>query len=158
MTEDATYTATYMATPIPVDPDTYTVTTKEKGHTYEIYQIFTGDLTRNDDGKDILVNLVWGENGNRTQGKAVDQNTIDALNSVVNETLDKAKLEEIEKTVVLTNDPYKTIKSEDGSAVSASDLPAGYYLIKDKDGSQTGEDDAYKTYITVIVKDYTIKP
>ena len=128
VTANATYTATWEAVPVEPDPDTYTVTTKEKGHTYEIYQIFTGDLTQNDEGKDVLVNLVWGENGNGTQGEAVDQTTIDALKAVVNETLDKAKLAEIEKTVVLT-DPYRTIESEDGSTVSASDLPAGYYLI-----------------------------
>ena len=145
--------------------EAYKVTTKEEGHTYEIYQIFTGDLSsttvgEGDDAttKDILVNLVWGEDGTGTTGTAVDEDTIKALKEKANEELDKTKLAEIEKYVTLDGNPYKTITSKDGKPVSTEGIPAGYYLIRDKADSQTGKDDAYTTYITVIVNNYTVAP
>ncbi|MBQ8972792.1 MAG: isopeptide-forming domain-containing fimbrial protein, partial [Clostridia bacterium] len=78
------------------------------------------------------------------------------LNQVVNEELDRTKLDEIEKYVVL-GEPYTKITVE-GNDPASVDLPAGYYLIRDVPDSQTGEYDAYTTYITVVVNNYTIKP
>lgn len=44
---------------------TYTITAPSNDHTYEVYQIFTGDYA---DG--ILSNVKWGENGTGTEGEA----------------------------------------------------------------------------------------
>lgn len=45
------------------DEATYTITINnaETGHTYEAYQIFSGDLSANEDGSKILSNIVWGK-------------------------------------------------------------------------------------------------
>lgn len=161
------YQATYKATPItkPEEDTTYKVTTEQKNHEYEIYQIFTGDLAEVD-GKDILTNLVWGQNGTGEKDAAVDQKIIDALTAVTDEELNRTKLDVIEAYVKVNDnkdetkrsEPFKTVKTEDGKPVSVEGLPAGYYLIRDKSGTQTGKDDSYTTYITIVVKDYTIKP
>ncbi len=38
-----------------------TITGTRTGHTYEAYQIFTGDLSTNEDGNKVLSNVSWGE-------------------------------------------------------------------------------------------------
>lgn len=163
------WTFTQNPQPQPQPDPSYTIDTRQKSHTYEIYQIFTGNYTEKD-GKAILTEIVWGENGKSDDktnpaviGQPVPESIVNALKALTGgevEPSDKAKLAEIEKYVNMshsTNYP-KTIKSENGEQVKITDLPAGYYLIKDKDGSQTGQDDSYTLYITQIVKDYTIKP
>ena len=45
--------------------------------TYDVYQIFTGDLHEG-----VLSNIKWGKNGTGTVGKAVDQTILDALAAV----------------------------------------------------------------------------
>jgi len=155
--------------PQPQPDPGYTIDTTQKSHTYEIYQIFTGNYTEKD-GKAILTDLVWGENGKSNDeanpavvGQPVPEEIINALKALTGgevEPSDKKKLAEIEKYVNMsqsTNYP-KTVASQNGESASITGLPAGYYLIKDKDGSQTGKDDSYTLYITQIVKDYTIQP
>src|SRR5699024_8067942 len=39
-----------------------------------------------------------------------------------------------------------------------SNLPEGYYLIKDADASLAGKDDAYTDYILQVVKDVSVDP
>ena len=52
-------------------PTTVKISTTSETHTYEIYQIFKGDVNKDDAGKvtDLLTDLVYGENA-----KAVDGN------------------------------------------------------------------------------------
>lgn len=165
-TEKVTATVTYEAQWEKVqDSKNYTVDTKVQKHTYEIYQIFTGDYTEMTEGegedqtkKDVLTNIVWGQNGKGKTGDKVDGKTLKKLYDVVDKPLDDDKLAEIEKIVDLKN-PIKTIDTDNDTTDPISvNLPAGYYLIKDKDGTQTGKNDAYTTYITVVVKDYTVQP
>lgn len=125
---------------------TYKITAPATSHQYEIYQIFTGDLS----GR-TLSNVKWGQNGTGTTGEAVDQATLDAL-TAVNSKTNREKLNVIETYATLSN-PVATIT--DGATYSAV---AGYYLIKDKDGSVTGKDDFYTTYIVEVVGDVTIEP
>ena len=178
VTGDVTYTATYeetaVVTPEPTPTPTpevtpaagYNVTTNTQKHTYEIYQIFTGDYAAMPDDpenpeagtKDILSNIVWGQNGTGETGSPVDETTLNTLKSVTDAPLDDTKLAQIESIVTLTN-PIQTIDVDESTENPPTiSLPAGYYLIKDADGSQTGKHDAYTTYITVIVKDYTVQP
>lgn len=140
------------------------VTTKD--HTYEIYQIFSGDYNELD-GKDVLTNIVWGANGKDPKnaeaavGSSVDKTILDALTAVVNEELDRTKLDEIEKYVTIDGKPYETITLKEGDQENSIQLPPGYYLIRDVAGSHSGDNqdhDAYTTYITVVIKDYTIRP
>lgn len=134
---------------IPVMADaakTYNITAPNTTHQYEIYQIFTGELSGT-----TISNVKWGKNGKGgAEGTPVDEAIINEL-TAVNSSSDIKKLEVIEKYVNLT-DPVDTITG--GATYKA---PEGYYLIKDKDGSVTG-DDAYTTYIVKVAQDTTITP
>lgn len=134
------------ALPAFADSATYTITAPATTHQYEIYQIFTGDLSEG-----ILSNVKWGVNGTGTVGKAVDSTVIDEL-TAVNSRPDSEKLDVVKKYAKLDSTPVATITN--GATYSAA---AGYYLIKDKDGSVSGTD-TYTTYIVKVVNDVTISP
>lgn len=125
---------------------TYTIKAPANTHQYEIYQIFTGDLSGN-----ILSNVKWGRNGTGTVGNAVDSTIIAEL-TAVNSKSDREKLDVVERYAKLDSTPVETISN--GATYSAV---AGYYLIKDKDGSVSGTD-TYTTYIVKVVNDVTISP
>lgn len=127
---------------------TFTITAPATDHQYEIYQIFTGDLS----GK-TLSNVKWGKNGTGKTGDAVDEATLNALTGVnVAGKSDKEKLAVIEGYAKLS-DPVATISNSNTYTAAA-----GYYLIKDKDTSLAGKDDSYTTYIVEVVGDVTISP
>ncbi len=113
--------------------------------TYDVYQIFTGDLS----GK-VLSNVKWGKNGTDTVGKAVPQETLDAL-AAVNSLSDTEKLAEISKYVDLNSEKFGTVS--DGSPLTA---PTGYYLIKDN--GPVGDGEAYSLYVVQVVGPTTISP
>ena len=110
-------------------------------HTYEIYQIFTGDYA---DG--VLSNIKWGQNGTGTEGEKVATSVLDELEAVKDATSDTAKLAVIQKYTNLNSTPIRT-----GSETTYTELPVGYYLVKDKDGSLTGTNVGYTLYVTQVV-------
>lgn len=129
-------------------PTTYTITAPtDSTHTYDVYQIFTGDLSGT-----TLSNVKWGKNGTETEGASVDQIVLDAL-TAVNSKSDTEKLAVIEQYVNLNGAAYGTLDADTTSLTA----PAGYYLIKDRDGSVSGND-SYTLYIVQIVSDVTISP
>ena len=127
----------------------YTITAPKNGHTYEIYQIFTGDYDAHQPS--MLANIKWGKNGTGTAGEAVEQTVLDALSKVASYTSDRDKLDVIDKYVTLTN-PVETITN--GGSV---EVVGGYYLIKDKDGSVPSSE-TYTPYIVSVVGNVTIEP
>lgn len=127
---------------------TFTITAPDNNHTYEVYQIFTGDVS----GK-TLSNVKWGKNGTETEGTVVSDTVLDAIKNLKTNDADQTKLNTIKNYVNLKSDPYKTV-SKKGSV----EVPQGYYLIKDKDNSLTGKDDAYTTYIVKVSENLTIEP
>lgn len=124
---------------------TYKITAPATNHVYQIYQIFTGDLSS--DGK--LSNLKWGENGTGTKGATVDTNIIDAL-MAVNSKSDKEILEVVESYANLKT-PIKTVTNS-----ASYDAVPGYYLIKDDETVTIA--DAYTTYIVKVVSNINITP
>ncbi len=122
---------------------------------YDVYQIFTGDYSENDSGKEVLSNVKWGKNGTGTEGTEVDEATLSALKAVNN-------MSDTEKLTVIK--PYANFETEalgtvyDGNSLS---VPTGYYLIKDNgsvgDGS-VGDGAAYSLYIVEVVGPTTISP
>ena len=128
-------------------PPTYKITAPATNHQYEIYQIFTGDVSNG-----ILSNVKWGQNGTGAFGEAVDTSILEELtNANISSASDSAILSIVLKYVALSN-PVATITNS--GTYSAL---AGYYLIKDKDGSVTGND-AYTKYIVEVVENVTIAP
>lgn len=130
---------------------TYSITIKNEaeGHTYEAYQIFTGDLSEN-----ILSNVKWGS-GVSDVGKEVLEDAAIKAESLKSEE-DAIKFAE-EVANYLTSpavSSYEVINKK----YTISGLEPGYYLIKDKDESLDDKNDAYTSYILEVVKDVTVEP
>lgn len=113
--------------------------------TYDVYQIFTGDLHEG-----VLSNIKWGKNGTGTERAAVDQTTLAAL-AAVNGKSDTEKLTEIQKYVKLNSEKFGMVSN--GNPLT---VPTGYYLIKDNGSVNDGE--AYSLYVVQVVGPTTISP
>lgn len=125
-----------------------TITAPSNGHTYEVYQIFTGVISDNE-----LTSVKWGKNGTGTEGTVVDAATLKTLTDAT----DATKMDAI-KAVVNINKDNKFTTVASGATVT---VPAGYYLVKDVDGSISNTDnnvDAYTLYIVEVVGNVTISP
>ena len=130
--------------------DTSTITAPDGStRTYEVYQIFVGDL---DPESKVLSNVKWGKNGTGTEGQPVDEAILDALTSVNGES-DTEKMAAIENYVKLTSEKFGEVK--DGTPLT---VPNGYYLIKDVGPVNATAGEAYGRYVVKIVGDTTITP
>lgn len=136
-----------MMTTVFAEEKTYklTLTGTTTGHTYDAYQIFTGDLSSKDGAK-VLSNVKWGTgvtyNGTESAAdvaKALGDNTM--------------SIETLEDNLTLTT-PVKTVESSKDST-EIDGLVAGYYLVKDKNGTQADKSDAYTKFIVQVVGDTT---
>lgn len=131
----------------PTEPteSTYTITIKGavSGHTYEAYQIFSGALSG---GK--LTNIKWGNGVNEFSYN--EKNAAKDIASVLkdNNVKDFAKVAGANLT---------TITSGTYSEGKITGLSAGYYLVKDKDGSVTGQD-TYTDYILKVAGNVEVSP
>ena len=127
-----------------------TITAPSGTRTYEVYQIFTGDLGANK----VLSNVKWGQNSKLPEGKTVndpvDETVLNDL-AAVNSRPEKERLTEIEKYVDLNSTPIATLSNGGTQTV-----PNGYYLIKDVGPVNEGE--TYSRYIVNIVENITIAP
>ncbi|MCD8195634.1 MAG: SpaH/EbpB family LPXTG-anchored major pilin [Lachnospiraceae bacterium] len=148
---------------------TLTITGGKTGHTYEAYQIFTGTLyedTAND--KTVLSDIEWGDGindvdflsalqGSASLGSAfADCDTAAKVAKVLSdhntdksfaETFAQLASENLSSTVAGTG------TESPAGTYTIGGLKAGYYLIKDQDGSVTAKDDAYTDIILEVVKD-----
>lgn len=132
-------------------PTTYSITINNsaEGHTYEAYQIFTGDLSGV-----TLSNIVWGssisEAGQTALGDA-------AAKAESLKTADDAKAFAKQVAPYLATVAGSANTVTDGKYV-ISGLAAGYYLVKDQNGSLTGDNDAYTSYILKVVGNVEVAP
>ena len=125
----------------------YTITAPNNTHTYEVYQIFTGDYHNG-----VLSNIKWGQNGTGTTGEAVPSEIITALTGATGS--DTAQPDVIKNYVNLnSDDKFGTVSN--GSTL---EVPGGYYLIKDVDKALDGKNDAYTLYIVEVADNVTITP
>ncbi len=113
--------------------------------TYDVYQIFTGDLHEG-----VLSNIKWGKNGTGTEGTAVDQTILAAL-AAVNSKSDTEKLAVIQTYVNFGSTAIGTVSDSNPLTVTT-----GYYLIKDNGPVGNGED--YSLYVVQVVGPTTISP
>ncbi|XCP85583.1 SpaH/EbpB family LPXTG-anchored major pilin [Roseburia hominis] len=111
-------------------------------HTYEVYQIFTGDLA----GK-VLSDVHYGANASIPTGKkAGDTVETSVLNTIKGISGTDAEKAEVLKTYAnLTSDPFTTV-----SAGSSVNVPTGYYLIKDNN-VDLAVGDEHTLYILAVV-------
>lgn len=164
--------ALMMALPSMAAQETFqiTITPNENDHathTYEAYQIFSGDL-HEQDGKKILSNIEWGNGvdgpallaalkADATLGTAFQscESASDVADVLQNFENDAADTQAFAKIVGAN---LSGVTSGTYSNQVISGLEAGYYLVKDADDSLQGEDDAaYTRYILGVVSDVTVK-
>lgn len=133
------------------DGDSYTITIKNAaaGHTYEAYQIFTGDLSE----KGVLSNVVWGT-GVSADGQIALGNAATKAESLKTEEDAKAFAKAV--SAYLTNSAATSSKGENGYTIS--NLAPGYYLVKDQNGSLNEANDSYTSYILEVVKNVEVTP
>ncbi len=136
-----------MAVPAFADEATYTISTDQANHTYEVYQIFTGDLSER-----TLSNVKWGRNSKNNEGANVGAAVLATIEGLKGET-DAKIWNGIEQYVNFETTPFVEVTS-----TTPASVPAGYYVIKDKDGSQDGKQDAYTNYIVQVAGNVKIKP
>ena len=141
-----------LAVPAFAAGETYSITINNAtpGHTYEAYQIFTGDLADS-----TLSNIKWGS-GVSGAGQAALGKAADKASSIT--TADGAAAFAKDVDNYLTTAAGSTNTVSNGVYV-ISNLAPGYYLIKDKDNSLTNkENEFYTRYILEVVKDVTVTP
>ncbi len=123
-----------------------TINNSTEGHTYEAYQIFTGDLAEKN-GQKVLSNIVWGS-GVSEAGQTALGNAAAKADTLETEADAKAFAKAVASYLTTAAGSSSTVK--DGRYVIPG-LAAGYYLIKDQDGSLTGDNDSYTEYIVKVV-------
>lgn len=138
---------------------TFTITVNEAkaGHTYEAYQILKGDLSKS---QTTLSNVDWGTGikADKKTDLANDAKTyVEKLSGMQsNSSALKAEAQKIAQALSTTVAGSVSV-TQDNAKTEITGLEPGYYLIKDKDSSLTG-DEAYTEYILNIVADTTITP
>ena len=132
---------------------TYSITIENAatGHTYEAYQIFTGELTKKDN-KLILSNVVWGngvspEKTSELGDAKAKAESLTGESQAVN--LAKAVAESLQN-------PTESTVLEGKYVINVSE--PGYYLVKDKDNTLSGKDDFYTAYIMQVLGNVTATP
>ena len=156
-------------------PYTITIQNDKEGHTYEAYQIFAGDVSSdaaqggNVEGP-ILSNITWGDNVDgpallaalkaADAGKYGDCETAadvaEALGAENAAAADAAAFAEIAAKHL--KDPAGTANAPVEGNYVINNLAAGYYLVKDRDGSMEGDADTATEYIVQVLGNVTMEP
>ncbi len=141
-------------------------TNDEATHTFEAYQIFAGTVYGTGENK-VLSNVVWGEGVDSDalmtflHGSA-DYNTVITSSITTAEALAKILADgsfpggATNFADVVSN--YLTTASASGSSeLNVNSAGPGYYLIKDKDGSLSAQNNAaYTDFMLQVLGDVTI--
>ena len=127
-----------------------TITGPKNGHTYEAYQIFTGDLA---DGK--LSNVKWGS-ATAKNGTAVTDAELKTVTDLASKSVnDNAQATANAIAAYPTSDAQPTATIDDTNPTAQ--VPSGYYLIKDKNNT-VPDGQAATTYIVTVAGNVTITP
>lgn len=133
---------------------TYTLTiTGAAGHVYDIYQIYTGDISQEGD-QTVLSNAKFGQNHYPVDGNIGDPVPKDELESLVDE---KTAVDILDSGV--KGDPYKNdvTPADNESSIIISNIPAGYYMIVDVTDADDLPDGQTKSPIMLqMLEDVTI--
>ena len=139
-----------------------TIDTKEKNHTYYVYQIFTGTVS-GEAGSEVLADIAWGA----SVTEAGQTNFGDAREYA--KTLTAANLQDFADDLMtgaggvsyLATVPFETIEYNETNGYKVDGLPEGYYMIIDAPDSLEGDDvvhEAYTSYIIQVIGDVDMAP
>lgn len=141
------------------------------GRTYEAYQIFAGDYSKETNGVERLSNITWGANINEAGKKALadafNGGTIDAAaiaaalaaggNGAKFAAVAGALNADGNSYLYLTGAPKQSSETtQTGVSVTISGLAAGYYFVADKLGTLENSNRAYSEYMLQVVGDTTV--
>ena len=131
---------------------TYTITINNAtpGHTYEAYQIFSGDLSNTG----VLSNIKWGS-GVKAEGQSALGNAATKAEAIKTTADAEAFAKEVSKYLA---SPAGSTSEMNNEQYKITGLQPGYYLVKDKDASLAGSNDAYTSYVLKVVKNVTVNP
>ena len=125
-------------------PFSITISNAVTDHSYEIYQIFTGDLSKNEKNELTLSNIEWGNGvNNEDLLKALREKEIfanctsaaDVAKVLEGFSYDDKNIRDFAKTV---EDYLQTAASTiNNSTTSVSVEKAGYYMVKDVAGTSS---------------------
>ena len=134
------------------DQNTFSLTLNKavEGHTYEAYQILSGNLLED---KKTLVNIEWGEGINAEGQTALGDAAAYAktLADLGNNSSELKKQAQIIGANLASASGSVTVTDPDAKNV-ISNLKPGYYLIKDKDDSLQGQE-SYTEFILHVTDD-----
>lgn len=159
---------------------TITIEQTAEGHTYDVYQIFTGDVATETTGEGsaavtttYLSNVAWGSSvtdegrlylANLNGGTITDASAASAASAAENLTGTTVDAAAVAKALVdgkngtsYLVDPVASIIYDSSKGYTASVAP-GYYLILDQAGSLDESADPYTSYILQVVGSTTITP
>lgn len=135
------------------DQNTFSLTLNKavKGHTYEAYQILSGDLSAD---KATLSNIKWGE-GIKAEGqKALGGDATKYAEKLAEMGNNSSELKDQAQIIganLASASGSVTVTDPDAKNV-ISNLKPGYYLIKDKDDSLQGQE-SYTEFILHVTDD-----
>ena len=127
-----------------------TINNSTAGHTYEAYQIFTGDLHEG-----VLSNSKWGSSVSNAASLSDAAAVAEKLDTNYTGT-DKMAVADLLEMITLGTPAADSGETSNPYVISG--LTAGYYLVKDQDGSLTGDNDSYTEYIIQVVGNVTATP
>ena len=158
-----------------------TIQNNKEGHTYEAYQVFAGTVSSDDPTAGnvqgpMLGDITWGSGVDEARHAellaALQADAIigalagmrDAADAAaVAAALDGATAEIAAAFADVVSDYLAKTPTRDTNIMTAGTyviegLPAGYYLVKDKDGSLQGEADTATDYIVQVLGNVTMEP
>lgn len=135
------------------DQNTFSLTLNKavKGHTYEAYQILSGDLSAD---KATLSNIKWGEGINAEGQTALGGDAAEYAKTLAEMGNNSSELKEQAQIIganLASASGSVTVTDPDAKNV-ISNLKPGYYLIKDKDDSLQGQE-SYTEFILHVTDD-----
>lgn len=154
-----------------------TIHNDKTGHTYEAYQIFAGTVS-NDAATDgeaegpMLGDITWGSgvdggalltalqaaNAGKYGTCTTAADVAEALGTENATAADAAAFADIAaQHLTATVAGTATAPNDDGNYIIQG-LPAGYYLVKDQDGSLEGDADTATDYIVQVLGNVTMDP
>lgn len=132
---------------------TITIDNEKPDHTYQAYQVFSGNLSG-----DVLSNIAWGSGVKSTEGfRFAGKSTAAEIAGALTNENAKDFADAIAKDH-LADTPTAETSTQTGNKYVLSGLNAGYYLIRDKDNTLGDKDDAYTSFILKVVKNQEVKP
>ena len=154
-----------------------TIHNDKTGHTYEAYQIFAGTVssdeeTNGETGGPMLGDITWGSgvdggalltalqaaNAGKYGTCTTAADVAEALGTENATAADAAAFADIAaQHLTATVAGTATAPNDDGNYIIEG-LPAGYYLVKDKDGTLDGTADTATDYIIQVLGNVTMDP